>query len=365
MNRRAIAASLLTAIAAVSIGVDGAERARGHSLGAPLQPIGKLLQPVWSEVSPDARIFLVAGGRDSANFAQEIVDQKKFWLARGYTAKQIECFYAVPPSAQEDDADQFLSLEEGLRSCHLAAPDIIFSAIEKVAQNPGQEFFYLYVSSHGTDPLLTQKLPRGMLRDPDMAWFVEARAQASASPESEAFKWFSPYRMEVEGVGDASDWGWLSFSSRYLKNQKTRGTPVEGQLFTPAYLAKALEKFPEQTRKIVVLQACHSGGFVLPADQAPSPEQTLVNVKNITVLTAARADRTSFGCDTADHTTYYGGALQEAFNGSAGKIPALDWQRIHDEVPAKVEKLEGDKKIPDEQRSLPQYYSNTAAGKQK
>jgi hypothetical protein len=133
MIRNAIAAALLVAFSAASGELQGAERAQGHSLGAPASPIGKTLQPVWSAISPAARIFLVAGGRDSANFAQEIADQRKFWLTHGYAANQIECFYAVPPPEQTDDAEQFLSLEEELRPCHLAAPDLIFAAIAVVA----------------------------------------------------------------------------------------------------------------------------------------------------------------------------------------------------------------------------------------
>ncbi len=88
-------------------------------------------------------IFLVAGGRDSANFAQEIVVQKKFWLARGYAANQIECFYAVPSAAQTEDSQQFLSLEADLRDCHLASPDLIYSALTQVAQNYQPDFLYL------------------------------------------------------------------------------------------------------------------------------------------------------------------------------------------------------------------------------
>jgi hypothetical protein len=363
MIRNRIGVLLLAAFAAVSGGLEGAERAQGHSLGAPVPSIGKLLQPAWTAISPKARIFLVAGGRDSANFAQEIVDQKKFWLAHGYSANQIECFYAIPPATQTDDADQFLSLEEGLRDCRLAAPDIIFAAIAEIAGKYKQDFFYLYVSSHGTDPPRTQLLPPQVLNNPSAAWFVSARAEAQTKLQSEAYRWFSPYRMEVEGAGNAESWGWTSFSSRYLHAMQRPGTRAEDNLFTPKHLANALQKFPARVKKIVVLQACHSGGFLLPQDKAPSPEETLVTVENITVLTAAHADRTSFGCDTSDHTTYYGGALQEVLNASRKKIPARDWRQVHEEVAAKVDQLETAQEIAVDRRSLPQYFSNTAAKK--
>jgi hypothetical protein len=365
MNCRAIAASLLIAIGAASGGLEAAERVRGHSIGAPALPIGKLLQPLWSQVSPDARIFLVAGGRDSANFAQEVVDQKKFWMARGYSAQQIECFYAVPPAEQDDDAEQFLSLEVDLRDCHLAAPDIIFGALAEVARKYRQDFFYLYVSSHGTGPLRERPLSRNERRDPGSAWYIRAHAEA-ADPASSAYKWFSPYWMEVEGTGNKELWASISFFERYVKAQQNPEIRVEDQLFTPRYLAQALQKFPGKVRKVVVLQACHSGGFLLPPDKAPAPEETLVTVQNITVLTASRSDRTSFGCDTADHTTYYGGALQEVLSALPGKkirIPEQDWLGMHEQIAQKVQQLEVEREIPEDQRSLPQYFSNTAAGK--
>jgi hypothetical protein len=360
MIRKAMSGLLLVAFVAASGALEAAERTRGQGFGAPAHSIGKVLQPAWSAISPEARIFLVAGGRDSANFAQEVVDQKKFWLAHGYTGEQIECFYAVPPAVQTDDADQFLSLEEDLRDCHLAAPDLIFAAIAEVARNYQPEFFFLYVSAHGTDPPLSQLLPPSVLNSPGAAWFVRARAEAQTNPLAEARQWFSPYRMEIEGAGNAESWGWASFSTRYLSAQQRPGTRAEDHLFTPKYLARALQQFPASVKKIVVLQACHSGGFLLPRDEAPDPEETLVTVENITVLTAARADRTSFGCDTSDHTTYYGGALQQVLDASRDEPIAIrNWHRVHEDVSDKVKDLESSQKIPRDQRSLPQYFSNS------
>jgi hypothetical protein len=359
MIRKRIRALLLAACAAASGGLEGAESAQGHVPGAPAPAIGKVLQPSWSAISPEARIFLVAGGRDSANFAQEVVDQRKFWLAQGYTASQIECFYVIPPPSQSDDAAQFLSLEEDLRHCHLAAPDIILAAITEVAQNYQPDFFYLYVTSHGTDPPLARPVPGQLRRNPAAAWYVQAHAEAQANPLSAARQWFSPYRMEVEGMGNASRWGWMSFSTRYLNAQQHPEIRVEDQLFTPKHLAGALQKIPARVKKIVVLQACHSGGFLLPADAAPAPEETLVTVENITVLTAARADRTSFGCDSSEHTTYYGGALQRVLDAAPGEsIPLRKWQQVHEQISDKVWDLESEQKIPSRERSLPQYFSN-------
>ena len=55
---------------------------------------------------------------------------------------------------------------------------------------------------------------------------------------------------------------------------------------------------------MVVISACYSGGFIPPLKD----DKTLV-------MTAARADRVSFGCSEENDFTYFGRALfAEAFN---------------------------------------------------
>jgi hypothetical protein len=65
--------------------------------------------------------------------------------------------------------------------------------------------------------------------------------------------------------------------------------------------------------KVVVVNACYSGGFV-PALRGPG---TLV-------LTAARSDRTSFGCDSDSDLTYFGHAwLVDALNRTDNFVDAF------------------------------------------
>ena len=66
---------------------------------------------------------------------------------------------------------------------------------------------------------------------------------------------------------------------------------------SPPRLARMLERSGIDNR-IVIISACHSGSFI-PA---------LSSSKNL-VLTAARADRTSFGCDHENDWTFFGNAL--------------------------------------------------------
>ena len=75
--------------------------------------------------------------------------------------------------------------------------------------------------------------------------------------------------------------------------------PLELAQLTPAVLRKLLDDAGIRWR-ISVISACYSGGFI----KALEDEQTLV-------LTAAQADRTSFGCGHRSDATYFGEALFE------------------------------------------------------
>jgi hypothetical protein len=332
--------------------------------GVPPDPIGRWLQPSNEAISPEARIFLVAGSRDIANFAQEVIDQKKFWMDRGYSAAQIECFYAAPDPTHRVDVEQFLALEEDLKPCHLATPKAVLAAIRQVAGNYQQDFFYLYVTSHGSYPALEWPVELRRQIDPAGSWLDNGMELARVDKDSQAFAWLGTYRIEMEAYTRDIDggWGWTSFLGRYRDLHVREGARAEEHLLTPALLADALRAFPADVRKIVILQGCHSGGFLLGPDEAPSPEHSLVNVESVTVLTAARADRTSFGCAGGDRTTYYGGALQRVLNGLPRKpIPKQDWEKVHRAVSREVTLLENASGIPAEQRSLPQFFSSKTA----
>lgn len=72
----------------------------------------------------------------------------------------------------------------------------------------------------------------------------------------------------------------------------------------PASELAALLQPLRERNKVVVISACYSGGFIPPLKD----DKTLV-------MTAARADRVSFGCSEENDFTYFGRALfAEAFN---------------------------------------------------
>lgn len=73
-----------------------------------------------------------------------------------------------------------------------------------------------------------------------------------------------------------------------------QGIVLGNEIVTPNALAKMLKQSCGTKPTVVVISACFSGVFV-PKLKAP----------NRLIVTAARADRTSFGCGTTDRYPYY------------------------------------------------------------
>lgn len=104
--------------------------------------------------------------------------------------------------------------------------------------------------------------------------------------------------------------------------------PLPLDAIGPEQLADALEAAPRPRWRVVIVSACYSGGFV----DALRDEDTLV-------ITAARADRTSFGCGADADITYFGRAfLDEALNRTASLPEAFALAR---EAIAQRERDEG------------------------
>ncbi len=80
--------------------------------------------------------------------------------------------------------------------------------------------------------------------------------------------------------------------------------PLPLNQITPEDLAEALKTSPSMRWKVLVVNACYSGGFI---DELRD-DSTMV-------ITAARSDRTSFGCGSESEITYFGNAfLADALN---------------------------------------------------
>lgn len=92
----------------------------------------------------------------------------------------------------------------------------------------------------------------------------------------------------------------------------------------PGALDNALDAGCGKRPTVVIVSACHSGVFLTPA----------MRQANRVVLTAAAADRVSFGCGAGDHYTYYDQCLLQQFDG------ATTWGQLAQTTRACVQSLE-------------------------
>ncbi|MEO6689354.1 MAG: C13 family peptidase [Dokdonella sp.] len=90
--------------------------------------------------------------------------------------------------------------------------------------------------------------------------------------------------------------------------------PLPLNQIEPDDLVDALKTTPSMRWKVIVVNACYSGGFI----DALRDDSTMV-------MTSARADRTSFGCGADSDITYFGKAfLVEALNKTTSLRDAFD-----------------------------------------
>jgi len=249
-----------------------------------------------------ARIFLVAGGVDVANFAAEIVDQRALWRERGFTDEEIVCYYARPTRAGfRRDRRQYRALFSELDGCYLASTELLREHLRiAAAQDPA--FLYLYISSHG------------------IAGLVEEGS--GLAPDERAL--LDRYVIQLgEGPGDGI------YPEEVLEAYR-EGRASEDLLWTPVVLAEALSRFAAEIPKVVVLQGCHSGGFFYEPRGRGAAVQA---IPTLTAIASARFDRTSFGCDPGPDMTHFGALFSgllhqtgEVASGSAAIGPAeIDW----------------------------------------
>jgi hypothetical protein len=87
-------------------------------------------------------------------------------------------------------------------------------------------------------------------------------------------------------------------------------------LLPPEDLARLLDSVCGTRPTVVVVSACHSGTFLRPA----------LTTANRVILTAARADRSSFGCSFKEELTVYDRCFLESWSASA------TWANLHGAV---------------------------------
>jgi hypothetical protein len=209
------------------------------------------------------------------------------------------------------------------------------------AEKRADDFVYIYMTSHGSDPITmwTDK----DLNDAQLSAFKSAIATA-------------PYLDQYLFMVESTPYGTADLAM--VIGAAKHGVKPEDLLMTPRHLRDILATWPKSTHKIVVVQACYSGGFV-DVPQKPYADHTLKSLSNVTVLTAARYDRSSFGCDPGSDVTYYGGFFNTVLKFKKGGPDEIDWKAVHEEVKGKVDFIESSLRF---KPSLPQFYQSPRRG---
>ena len=286
--------------------------------------------------SPQTRVFLIAGGADTPHYLQEIVDQRDYLLEAGHGASEIACFF-VKPSPEEfaAHAEQFEQLASRVEGFHLAAPHLIYRHLRAAAKNE-PEFVYVYTTAKGHKPI----------------WASHANGAEKELAKHHA-DFFGQFRMDLAGGPSGH------MNARMRLEALRDGIEIQHLLFTPRYLRDALAEFPEETRKIVVLQGSYSGGFVRH-DFEEITGDTLTDVSNVTVLTSTRHDREGFRADSGENQSQFGQIYLDALRNQSEPAGNLAWPEIADTVARNVRTREEELAIGAESASSPVFFSDFA-----
>ncbi len=288
-----------------------------------------------------ARVFLIAGGDDIANFAQEVVTQRRLWADAGVPDQSMVCYWAKPDvEAWQADRAQYRALQTQLDDCRRAEPATVRADLLAAAKEH-PPWVYIFVTSHGLPPLL-----RWNARTEDRREVAQHFEVSYAELDA----------VDQHAVGLQAGPGPRLSQARRIITEHRAGAPLGDLMLSPQTLAETLQAFPAATMKIVVLQACFSGGFI--GDPEDGELSALTTVPNVVVLTATAHDRPSFGCGAGSVSTYYGGALNKtlARRLDDGVTPdRVPWETVWEDTAFVVDTMES---IDGESPSIPRFFSN-------
>lgn len=254
----------------------------------------------------ELRYVLIAGSSDAANFAQEVVNQRKHWRSQGVPANQIACYVALPRQhAFEDDINQWRVLARHLEDCRPAHVARIRDDLR--GHGPKDGTLFLYVTGHGDAP----------------------SDHADRLPEDAPQRQF---RITVDGMAD----GPAHLYEQY--GAYRAGVPFEDLFLTPDTMRGWFDALPPELSAVIVLQACHAGGFIEDGNGLTD----LAGRSGTTILAASAHDRSSFGCQSGNYVTEYGQAFADALQEHPGLPGDIDWIGLHGVVELAVEAAEAD-----------------------
>lgn len=297
-------------------------------------------------ISSRAKFFLVAASSDTANFLQEIVEQRQILMSMGYHPDEIVCYYVAPTRHEFlEDQDQFKSLIGKVEAFYLASTPNLFSHLTRAGDND-PPFVYLYVTSHGSPPLgeTLREYYGGMNQEPQRQIdFLTGR--------------FPDYYNQYFISFDAMTTGKANAPMRLHAMAKAQSP--EDLILTPKYLNRVLSGVREEVKKYVILQGCYTGSFISTNHEGNAGQDSLKNIPNICVMTASRWDRPSFGCAPGPDRTYFGGTFNDLLSTQRPPLEAIVWQDFYEKLKIRIKRMESDQQI--DTHSLPAYFNNIGA----
>tara|TARA_B100001094_G_C18157197_1_gene787162 strand:+ start:200 stop:1417 length:1218 start_codon:yes stop_codon:yes gene_type:complete len=240
--------------------------------------------------------FFIGGATDITNFGKEAIYHLALMREKGIKHGSTGCYFNQPDFFQYylDNAD-YNFLKDRASRCYPAEKRVILRDLNRAIKTVQGEI-YIYITSHGDPP-----------------------------------------KKNIENCPVVG------------KPRVLLGTPEgcsEENYLTAQDLANALGRKKIGTKIYLVIQACYSGSFIDP----------LKDISGLTILTASRDDRTSFGCDSGESFTYFGGTYLKVIAGEKKYPRNWNWQKIHQDVSGQVDVLETRNRIPMKERSLPQLH---------
>ena len=221
----------------------------------------------------------------------------------------------------------------------VATTTVVAGAATQVQEVPANRWRAVLVAGDNTSPAFDNGIEA--LRERLTAVGVRDIRLLSADPGRVAGGQLASASNVRHAVGSGGGEACLAFVTSHGEE---RGffLRADRRLFGPALLDQALTEGCGGVPTVVVVSACHSGTFI--DNQMRKP--------NRVILTAAAADRTSFGCGSDDEFTYYDRCLLQQFD------EATTWRGLALATRSCVEGLE--RRLGVRPASMPQLFVGAA-----
>lgn len=301
-------------------------------------PVKTVLGYQTGSLPSSTKLFLVASSAASANFAQEIIDQKDVWIQLGIKEAEIACYYNIPGQAVfERDQNQFIEIGPKLSRCYQANIELLKTHLQQIAK-VSPPYVYLYMTAHGNPPIS---------QVPEKHRLTGFTKKARSEILKKNFEFLEQFNLTVDSYYEKANTPENNIPWQFRVGGCDFREPdcTSNYLLSPSSLKNMLQSL-NKIPKFIVLQGCFSGGFI--EDSRPNAqERTLSTLPKVTVITASRFDRASFGCNPGSRTTYFGQAFNETLQEQKTTTSplSLNWKETFSTIKQKIVALESPQKF--------------------